>query len=53
MNNGFPHFMPYGVSFATFGANASLMDFGFKLLYIYISFISYKLLYIYIYIYID
>ena len=24
MDNGFPHFMPYGVSFATSGANASL-----------------------------
>ena len=24
MDNGFPHFMPYGVPFATSGANASI-----------------------------
>ena len=28
MDNGFAHFMPYDVSFATSGANASYVPFG-------------------------
>ena len=41
-----PQFMPYGVSFATFGANASLFIYKYKYLFIMVVKLTYLINYL-------